>query len=844
MRTLKSLLPAALGATLAVAFACGTAPRAPESPSFPDLSRESSHGPRPSVIDVEHYELDLELFPRERRFTGTCTVRFFSTVDSLERVALDLQGLDVQAVTDAHGRTLEHRHQGGVLTIELAQPLVRGVPMELVIAYGGQPQKGLWFAGGSPPTHVFTQGECEDARWWFPCWDSPADRATSAMRVSMPADWTSMAAGERVDSRLEAGRRIESWRMHSPHPTYLTTLVAGELTRVDGEWEGLPLAYLAPIRFADRLSSSLEATDDALEFLARIAGRPYPFTKYATCCVENFPFGGMENVSATTIGVGALRDERGLADATAEGLVVHEAAHQWFGDLITCADWSHVWLNEGFATYMTAMYFEETAGVDDFRVRMGDAIAAYLEGDDEHSRAIVHDVYRDPMDLFFSGHVYQGGASRLHLLRFVLGDAAFRRGIARYVGEHAGRGVVTADLRSSLEAAAGVDLGLFFEQWIESPGYPEFEVRWRWDPERERVLLDVHQGQRVGEGVPEVFQVPVDVEVRGESGGRVHRLQITRRHELFELPAKTEPRWVRFDKHGWLPARIERTKGLDEWLAICAEDDDVGGRRMALTALLEVAVTDEAARPRVFAAFAQRLAEDTVPRVREEAARLLGRTGEERAQSVLESAATGDPSFAVRAAALGALERFGPDARLADLAYAVYGSGSSWATMSAAAGLVVTADPAGAGAWLHTELEAAGVPAGHGQPHRLLLAQLARLERPARLARTGDGESGASAASLELALRYALDESAPEALRVEAVEQLGHMPGELRTGEALAHLLDSHVGRVRAAAVRALAQRADASALAALARYYPHCVTSRERRVIEGALATRALATR
>ncbi|MEE8467363.1 MAG: M1 family aminopeptidase [Planctomycetota bacterium] len=838
MRTTKSLSPAFLGVILAAAFACGTAPHAPESPSLPELSRESSHGPRPSRIDVEHYELDLQLFPGERAFQGTCTVRFFSTVDSLPRVALDLQGLEVQGVTDAQGQALEHHHQDGVLTIELSQPLARGVPMELVIAYGGQPAKGLWFAGGSPPTHVFTQGECEDARWWFPCWDSPADRATSAIRVSMPADWTSMAAGERVDTRLVDGRRIESWRMHSPHPTYLTTLVAGELTRVDGEWEGLPLAYLAPTRFADRLGSSLGATDDALEFLTRITGRPYPFSKYATCCVENFPFGGMENVSATTIGVEALRDERGLGDGTAEGLVVHEAAHQWFGNLLTCADWSHVWLNEGFATYMTAMYFEETAGIDAFRVRMEDTITAYLDGDDEHPRAIVHDVYRDPMDLFFSGHVYQGGASRLHLLRSVLGDAAFRRGIARYVGLNAGRGVVTADLRASLEAATGVDLERFFDQWIESPGHPEFKVRWRWDAERERVLLDVHQGQRVGEGIPEVYHVPVDVEVREETGGRVHRLQITRRHELFELPAASEPRWVRFDKHGWLPARIERAKGLDEWLAICAEDDDVGGRRMAMTALLEAAVADEAVRPRVFAALAQRLAEDTVPRVREEAARLLGRTGEERAQSALESAAMHDASFAVRAAALSALQGFSPDARLADLGRAVYDLGWSWATMSAAAGLVVTADPAGAGDWLHTELQAAGVPApaGHGQPHRLLLAQLAQL---ARLAQPGDRESVASGASLELALRHALDESAPEALRVEAVELLGRGPGVVQTGEALVRLLDSRVGRVRAAAVRALAQRGDASALEALARYYPLCVTPRERRVIEGALAVR-----
>ena len=207
-------------------------------------------------------------------------------------------------------------------------------------------------------------------------------------------------------------------------------MAAGEFVELSGEWEGLPLSWLSEARYAPWINESLAETDDALAFLTELTGVPYPYDKYSQVCVENFPFGGMENISATTLTASALLDERGLKDDPATGLVVHEAVHQWFGDLLTCKEWSEIWLNEGFATYFTNVYFERTRGSDDFRVRMRKAQAQYMKGDSgSKRRPIVHDVYRDPMDLFFGGHTYQGGATRLHLLRSVLGDDDFFAGV-------------------------------------------------------------------------------------------------------------------------------------------------------------------------------------------------------------------------------------------------------------------------------------------------------------------------------------------------------------------------------------------------------------------------------
>lgn len=786
------------------------------------------HAPRPGRIDVEHYALDLTLIPEERRIEGTCTVRLFGAMDGLRVVALDLEGLTVESVVDSRQRSLSFTQIDGQLHVELAEPLPHGEPAQLAIRYGGSPRKGLWFVGGSQaPTHAFTQGECEDARWWFPCWDVPADRATSELRVTVPESWTTLAAGELLDSQSVDGRRTDTWRMTAPHPTYLTTLVAGDLATLEQTWDGLPVLFLSPPGFAHRLLPCLDATGDALAFLSRVTGRRYPYSKYAIACVENFPFGGMENVSATTITVTALRDEMALLDGDAEGLVVHEAAHQWFGNLLTCADWSHIWLNEGLATYLTLMWFEETRGADEFRLRVGEAIEGYLDGDDAERRALVHGVYKDPIDLFFGGHVYEGGATRMHLLRFLLGEEAFLRGLRRYVGDNANRAVVTDDLRRAFEAASGIDLTRFFEQWVESPGHPELEVRWRWDAARQRVLLTVLQTHPVEPGVPQAFEFPVDVEVRDAQGALVQRILVSRRRELFELPARSEPEWVRFDKYRWLPARIVEHKSPQEWALISNHDDDVHGRLAALRGLVRAwqGEQDETLRAGIVHTLAGRLEGDAMTAVRADAARALGVVRTPQARQWLVLAAQSERAPAVRMAALEALEGFGPDPELARLGRQLVEERTSFRAAGAAAGLVAAADPTAAAAWFETALEGAvGEGAGlHGELRAALLERLGGVRDPR---------------ALEPLLRHALDSTQPQPVRVAAARGLPpHALADPRAREALVTLLQTPLADLRRTAVAGLATLADEAALAALAAHYLDCVSPREKRVMERALA-------
>ncbi len=790
--------------------------------------RATVHNPRISDFDVAHYSIDLALDPRARSFSARCTVRLHAVVDELEIVTLDLAGLEVSSVRDGALRELVFEHRGNQLNITLAEPLAHGDFTELTVSYAGLPRKGLWFAGDSDgaATHVFTQGECEDSQWWFPCWDFPSDRATSEVRVTMPAHWTSVAAGELIDSSTEGIWRTDLWRMPTPHPAYLTTLVAGEFVVQEGEWDGIPLLFLAADEDQHLMEAAFAETDEALAFLSEVTGRRYPYAKYSQACVDNFPFGGMENISATTLTRSALMDERGRRDREATGLVVHEAAHQWFGDLMTCRDWSHIWLNEGFATYMTLLYFERSRGVDDFRGRLRQAQQSYMAGDiGANRRPTVHNIYRAPMDLFFGGHTYQGGAARLHLLRHVMGEDAFFAGLRRYVGDNAGRSVTTEDLRRSLEESSSQDLGEFFNQWFHSQGYPEIAVRWEWDGRNRQVSLSVEQTQEAGDGTPRVFKVPVDVEVRTTSGIRNHRLQLDRRRHRFVLPCDERPTWVRFDKYGALPARVDSEKRTSEWLAIAGQDDDVGGRLMAVEVLGRLLATtaDEGTAELIRGELLSRLAADTSRFVRQAAVAALAAGGGERAREVLSAVAQEDSEARVRVAALGALEGFvaeeSGDETLAHLAQSVFDAGFSWRTMIAAASLRRVSAPDTAYAWLGDRLHE---PSPHAVLQEGLLGVLARCDDPGLLP--------------QLRL-WANDHGAAPGTRVTAIQALGKLGrGHSAVRADMEDLLDTRLFRVRSAAINALVALGDEGAQRLLKAYYPTSVFPRERRAIEAAL--------
>ncbi len=774
-------------------------------------------------FDVEHYALDLAIDPATRTLRGACRIRLWPTTAAISDAELDFVGMQVDEVVDVAGRALQFRQDAAGVRVEFAQRTAKGTPVEFTVRYSGRPARGMYFTAerDGVPTQVYTQGECVDARAWFPCQDEPWERATSELCVRMPRAWQVLAAGERIERREEGDEAIELWRMAFPHPAYLETLVAGELAVERSSWEGIPLVYAAAPRLATELVPTFAETADVLAFLSARTGVRYPYSKYSQASVDGFQYGGMENVSATTLIDTAITDMRGRADGSARGLIAHEAAHQWFGDLVTCADWSHAWLNEGFATYFTDLYMESALGNDAFLLGMVDQRRGWLARDvGANRRPMVHAVSGDPILAFFSGHVYEGGAVRLHHLRRLLGDAAFFRGIQDYLSTNRGRGVVTDDLRRALESASGRDLRAHFERWFFAPGHPRIEVATNYSAERRETMVEVRQTQ---DDAP--FPCLVEIEIADVHGLRVERMELESRSERFVFSQASKPRWVRLDPYAALPAEIVESRTYDEWLAILASAPDAAGRRAAAEFLGEHARQPIDAA--LWAAITRGLTEaargDSSPVVRKRIAEFLDPTNKSAEMGTLVFLAAHDTDPAVRAAAFRALEACGTDETVARFARAEVDRDVSYAAVGAALGALVRAEQGDRFEQLAAQWRA---PSPHGERAARVLSEIARLGDPRGTA---------------LMCAVAADENVPDAPRRIAIGELARTAaddGDSRA--ALLAVLDSLRGNLRRDAITALTKAVTPEVRARLERQARVAVDGRELAAIRKALAADA----
>jgi aminopeptidase N len=820
-------LGASLGAALLSAAACRSTDASAPPPAVGGVNIAPMRplAVREPPFDVEHYAIRLDLDPKLRSIRACCTVRVWPKTAPLADVVLDLEGLTVSTVKDGTGRTLEWTHADGLLSIHLHEPVARGDFAEVAVEYGGAPQKGLWFTrirdGGA--TQVFTHGECRDARWWFPCVDEPFERATSEISVTMPAGWTAVAAGERIERSVTGDRAHETWRAEFPHPSYLETLVCGELAVENDEWSEIPLSFAAAPEFRAGLRATFSETDEILACFSDITGARYPYPKYAQCCVDNFPFGGMENVSATTLIDTTIPDERGTPDSEPYGLIAHEAAHQWFGDLVTCKNWSEVWLNEGFATYFAALYTEKSRGAEAFQREMRRTLDAYLGSDvGANRRPVVYGLCRDPLELFFTGHVYQGGAVRLHHLRSVLGDDVFFRGVKAYLARHRGTAVTTDDLRESMEFAAGRDLRWFFEQWFSKPGFPEVSAAWDFDEGKHEVELELEQTQDSGNGTPAVFRLPIDVEIRDSKGSRIERVLLDRRRTSFEFVALEKPEWVRVDPHGNVPMRLDERRSEREWIAIASTCADADGRECAVRVLARTLreTKDPAEREGLAGVLLERLGSEASSDVRATLSSALAGIRTPSVRSKLQEIAGRDVDRGARMAALDALRTFGPDAELAAFALERFEKSASWNEMGSCAGLFSAAAPERAVDWLMAQL---ATPSAHGVWRARVLTELALRHDPHTTA---------------VLRRYLVDANEDDAVRIVAAHELtsaARMDAEVRA--ELVALLDCDRFRLRREVIGALGALRDPALRTALERRWAKTPFETERRAIERALA-------
>ncbi len=613
-------------------------------------------------VDVRHIKAELTLDVKNREVRGTVTHTVRPMHPSLKTVELDCgRDLKVSRITLGPDRIpCTFRRDGDALEISLDRPRGPADTLELAIEYAGSPDRGLRFILPDPahperPLAIWTQGEAEDTHHWLPCYDYPNDRATSEMIITVEQPLFALSNGVLVGTRPGPGKTTTyHWKMDVPFVSYLISLAVADFSVFHDKVGDLPVDYYVP-RSVDEATARrfLGQTPRMITFFGEVIGRPYPYAKYAQSCMPDFG-GGMENITATTMTDLALHDEIAELEENADGLVAHELAHQWFGDLLTCQDWSHIWLNEGFASYFADLYNERDRGEDAFRIGMSHELQGYLDGDREYRRPIVEQRY-ESSDEMFDGVTYAKGACVLHMLRGLIGDEAWWKGIRRYVAEHALDVVETDDFRRAMEAASGKELKWFFDQWVYRAGHPELKVRWRYEDEDKSVRVRVEQAQAVDEQTP-LFRLPTTLEV-AEDAGRIRTIPIVidGDSQEFIVPAAARPRMVQIDPQGWLIKQVVFDRSEEESLFQLEHATCVLGRLEAARALVGRARN----RSEVAVALARAWDREKEVQARRQFVEILA-SGDETFRSALMDAAK-DREARVRVAAIAGLARLRRD---------------------------------------------------------------------------------------------------------------------------------------------------------------------------------------
>ena len=621
---------------------------------------------RSRPFSIPHLFLDLALDFETKSVSGSATLDFERVAASATELLLDAVGFQIESVRLSTGKAFADTpfdYDGDTLTVRGLDGVDTG---KVEVRYRATPRRGMYFLAPDAkvknrPKQVWTQCQDEDARHFIPCHDKPHVKMTSELRVSVPNGFVALSNGELIDSQTPAlgSRKPKPWvyhfRLDKPHPSYLLTLVAGNFTIIDdrpadlGKSKQVPVRYYVPPARKKDTARSFGETPRMIELFSRLTGVPFPWQRYSQIVVSDFIFGGMENTTATTMYEHVLLDERAVLDITSNDLVAHELAHQWFGDFVTCRDWSHAWLNEGFATFMEHVEREDRLGRDEYDYGVSSDNDTYLhEASARYSRPIVCRDYAEPIDLF-DRHLYEKGGLVLHMLRRELGDEAFWTGVRNYLEAHAYGVVETNDLQRALEKVSGCSLERFFDAWVYRPGHPELKVKVSWDDGL--LSVAVKQTQKLGDTAEFQFELEVEVGMRAGGVSR-HKKAVTAGSDTFVIRLAERPTFVAFDPDLRVVGELTFEAPSDMLRAQLAYATRALSRVRAAEALSQ---RDD---PPTIAALAQSLSNSSEAwMVRAEAARALGKIRSEEAFSAL-AAQAGTDHPKVRRAVASALGNF------------------------------------------------------------------------------------------------------------------------------------------------------------------------------------------
>lgn len=565
---------------------------------IPDKTRNYK-AERSKLHELIHTRLEVKFDWENRRMFGKATLELRPYFYPQNKLTLDAKNFDIKNVSlveEGSLHPLNYSYDNKFLSIDLARTFHRNERIKVSIEYIAKPyektpggsaaihsDRGLFFInhkGSDPdkPCQIWTQGETEHNSNWFPTIDTPNQRSTEEILITVDNRYATLSNGLLVSSvRNPDGTRTDHWKLDIPHAPYLFMMAIGEFAVVKDTWENIEVSYYVDPAFKPYARSIFGNTPEMMTFFSNLLGYKYPWPKYSQVVVHDFVSGAMENTTASVFMEDLHSDDRELLDSNWDGIIAHELFHHWFGNLVTCESWANLPLNEAFANYSEYLWYEYKYGKQEADYHNQQELEQYLQEAQSKKADLIRFYYEDKEDMFDS-HSYAKGGRILHMLRHYLGDTAFFESLKLFLHKHAFSDVEVHDLRLAFEEVTGEDLNWFFNQWFLAAGHPQLKVSHVY--ENGKLTVDVWQQQDLS--VAPLYKLPVSLAVWVSGEKRLFPVDIDARHCKFEFSLPQKPDLVLFDDQNQLLAEIEHEKSRDEWTFQYYHSDDYLPRYLAL----------------------------------------------------------------------------------------------------------------------------------------------------------------------------------------------------------------------------------------------------------------------
>ncbi|WP_347157154.1 M1 family aminopeptidase [Pontibacter chitinilyticus] len=596
----RFLSAVSLAATLAVATSCGTskavvdtAATAPATATTTKVAAPADTVPvwapkkysfnpsRTLENDLLHTTLRVSFDWQKQYLNGTAEITAKPWFYPQNTLVLDAKGMDIHSVSLMKGydaTPLKYDYNGQKLIIHLDKTYTRDEQYMVEVNYTAKPNelpaggsaaitenRGLYFInplGDIPnkPQEIWTQGETEANSAWFPTTDSPNERMTQDVYITVDPKYTTLSNGAFVYSKQNAdGTKTDYWKQELPAAPYLTMMAIGQFAEVKDKWRNKEVNYYVEPAYKNTAKAIFGHTPEMMEFFSTKLGVPYPWAKYAQVVVRDFVSGAMENTSATVLMEDLQLNKRELLDKNWDGIIAHELFHQWFGDYVTTESWANLPLNESFANYSEYLWAEHKFGPDEAAYLQMDEMGQYLDEAETKREPLIRYYYNDREDMFDS-HSYAKGGRVLNMLRHLVGDDAWWASLNLYLTRNKFTAVEVAELRMAFEDVTGKDLMWFFDQWFTKPGHPELKVTHSY----QNGQLALHVVQQQDTTYMPVYRLPLKVAVWANGQRTDYPIVIDKADQTFTFPVATQPQLVRFDAEDQLLGIVDDDKTQQE----------------------------------------------------------------------------------------------------------------------------------------------------------------------------------------------------------------------------------------------------------------------------------------